>query len=234
MATGKMDSAIGRFDEDGQCIITSNLNVSSRRHSSCLLDSPRSRLRRTLTNAARSRSYPDDKFCTQRTMAKSYTCTSSLGPRNKHTCRLRSAESLRSLRSNRLSSYHNLHLHPRQNISGSGPNAEFKPITCHEWCARRATQNSPTARPYTKTTTPVQKALKKEVAQTLARINIKYKNECGRTATITTCSAIHHDSGRENKILNVTIEFDDMEKLERSDDIEWVDRKGAIYFVQHV
>ena len=237
MATRKMDSIIGRLDEDGLCTITSNLNASSRRRSSGSVGSPRSRLRRTLTNAARSRSYPG-KSSAKRTMAKMYSrhSTSSLGPRNKHTCRLRSAESLRSLRSSRLFSRHDLHHHPSQNVFSGAPNAEFKTTTaCHEWCALRSSSVGPrTTGRSTCAGTAVQKALKKEAGETLARINIKYKNECGRTATITSCGAIHHDSGRENKILNVTIKFDEIEKLERSDDIEWVDRKGAIYFVQNV
>lgn len=232
MAPGNMDSITGRLYEDGLCSRTSNLNASSRRRSSGSIDSPRYRLRQTLTNAARSRSYPG-KSSAKKTVAKmcSRHSTSSLGPRNKHTCHLRSAESLRSLRSSRLFSRRDLHRHPHQNISSGAPNAEFKTTTaCHEWCALRS---SPVGPPTRSTCTAVQKALKKEVAKTLARINIKYKNECGRTATITSCSAIHHDSGRENKILNVTIKFDEIEKLERSDDIEWVDRKGAIYFAQN-
>lgn len=233
MDSRKIDSVITRLDEGGLCIIKPNMNVSSRRRSSDSLESSRSRLRQTLSKAARkSRSCPDTSTITKRSSVKysSRHSTSSLGPRNKHTCRLRSAESLCSLRSRRgrsLSSRHELHhtsTDPHQIPSSGGPNAEFEHIPCHEWCALRSQTTS----------TAVQRALKKEVAEKFARINIRYKNERGRTSTIASCTVVHHDSGRENKILNVTLLFRELEKLERSDDIEWVDRKGAIYFVQNV
>jgi len=61
------------------------------------------------------------------------------------------------------------------------------------------------------------------------KINIKYKNEDGRKATIAGSSVVHHDFGHYKKVLNVTILYDNLDKLERSGDIEWVDRRGAKY-----
>lgn len=78
-------------------------------------------------------------------------------------------------------------------------------------------------------TTTVQVAQKKEAAEHYARINIRYKNDCGRAVAIATSKAVHHDV-KVNMILNVTIPYDSLVGLERSEDIEWIDRMGAIYF----
>ena len=64
-----------------------------------------------------------------------------------------------------------------------------------------------------------------------ARINIRYKNDCGRAVALATSNAVHHDI-KVNRILNVTIPYDSLAGLERSEDIEWVDRLGAIYLTK--
>ena len=78
--------------------------------------------------------------------------------------------------------------------------------------------------------TAVQRATMKARTERFARLNIKYKNDCGRTVTIAMSSAIHHDQ-KSNRILNVTIPCYRLAALERSENIEWVDQKGAVYFI---
>ena len=152
----------------------SESNLIKRRGS---YESPSSRLRRalSLTSAApvgRRRSDPPPVHCRS---------SNILGQelQNKHMPRLRSAQSLalRSSRSSRSSrdsllgsapSHHQRHLF----VCG-GPNAVFDTIIDK----RSPIKSSPTtgSSPY------------------YARINLRYKNDCGRAVAIATARAVHHD-----------------------------------------
>lgn len=145
-----------------------------------------------------------------------------------YVSRLQSAQSLSAFRSSRSSRdllhVHSLHSDPShyqghpQRVSG-GPNAEFglfsdqlspikpEPTMC-------SSTSSPAPPP---------------TVQLYARINIRYKNDCGRAVAIAMSNAVHHDI-KVNRILNVTISCDGLGSLERSENIEWIDRMGAVYF----
>ena len=196
----------------------SESNLIKRRGS---YESPSSRLRRALSLSSsaapvgRRRSDPPPIHCRS---------SNSLGKelQNKYMPRLRSAQSLalRSSRSSRSSRdsllgsapSHHQHRHRCVSVSG-GPNAVFDTIIDK----RPPIKSSPTtgSSPY------------------YARINIRYKNDRGRAVAIATARAVHHDI-KMNRILNVTIPYDGLASLELSEDIEWIDRMGAIYFVNTI
>jgi len=67
----------------------------------------------------------------------------------------------------------------------------------------------------------------------VARVNIKCKNEAGRTAVLAVSKAVHYDFGEINNICNVTLPVEDMNALDENPDIEWVDRGGAVFLMQH-
>jgi len=62
--------------------------------------------------------------------------------------------------------------------------------------------------------------------------NIKYKNQSGREAVLATCSEVHHDFGALASVINATIPLKDFDTLSSHPDIAWVDRDGAVHFVQ--
>ena len=188
-------------------------------------------LRRSLSSAAkspssshggRSRSEPPFVHCQS---------SNSLGQdsQSKFMSHLRSAQSLSVFRSSR-SSRDLLGSTPPQhkNSVSGGPNAVFgtfndKITPIKSTLTTLSYPSSPAP------TTAVQVALKKEAAEHYARINIRYKNDCGRAIAIATSNTVHHDV-KVNRILNVTIPYDGLASLERSENIDWIDRMGAIYF----
>ena len=62
--------------------------------------------------------------------------------------------------------------------------------------------------------------------------NIKYKNQSGREAVLASCREVHHDFGALASVINATIPLEDLATLSNHPDIAWVDRNGAVYFVQ--
>ncbi len=155
--------------------------------------------------------------------------SNSLGREALNKCmsrRLRSAQSLSAFRSSRssrdfLKSLHSATSHHQghpQRLSG-GPNAEFglfsDKLSPSKPESTMCLSKSSTAPPPT--------------VKLYARINIRYKNDCGRAVALATSNAVHHDI-KVNRILNATISCDGLAGLERSENIEWIDRMGAVYF----
>ena len=66
----------------------------------------------------------------------------------------------------------------------------------------------------------------------VAKANIKYKNEAGRAAVLAVCETLHHDFGQLNNIINVTLPASELESLAENPDVVWIDRSGAVYFMQ--
>ena len=190
-----------------------------------------SRLRRALSSAAKS---PSSSHGGRRRPEPPFVhCQSSnsLGHKSqsKFMSRLRSTQSLSVFRSSR-SSRDLLGSTPLQHKNSvfGGPNVVFGTFSDKLTPIKSAltmclSPSSPAP------TTTVHVAQKREAAEHYARINIRYKNDCGRAVAIATSKAVHHDV-KVNMILNVTIPYDSLAGLERSEDIEWIDRMGAIYF----
>ena len=196
----------------------SESNLIKRRGS---YESPSSRLRRALSLSSsaapvgRRRSDPPPIHC-----RSSNSLGKELQNKPKYMSRLRSAQSLalRSSRSSRdslLGSAPSHHQHRHRCVSG-GPNAVFDTIS--------------DKRPPIKSSPPTTGS---SPYMYYARINLRYKNDCGRAVAIATARAVHHDI-KMNRILNVTIPYDGLASLELSEDIEWIDRMGAIYFVNTI
>ena len=189
-------------------------------------------LRRALSSAAKSPS--SSRGGRRGSEPPFFHCQSSnsLGQesQSKHMPRrLRSAQSLSVIRSSRSSrdSFGSSRSRHQRRVSG-GPNAEFGVFSDKITPIKPAltTFSSPSS---PAPTTAVQMAQKKAAAKHYVRINIRYKNDCGRAITIATSNAVYHDV-KVNRILNVTIPYDGLAGLERSENIEWVDRMGAIHF----
>ena len=66
----------------------------------------------------------------------------------------------------------------------------------------------------------------------VVKANIKYKNEAGRAAVLAISETLHHDFGQLNNIINVTLPASELESLEENPDVVWIDRSGAVYFMQ--
>jgi len=66
----------------------------------------------------------------------------------------------------------------------------------------------------------------------VAKANIKYNNEAGRAAILAVCQTLHHDLGQLNNIVNVTVPADELEILAENPDVAWIDRSGAVFFMQ--
>ena len=66
----------------------------------------------------------------------------------------------------------------------------------------------------------------------VAKANIKYNNEAGRAAVLAVCETLHHDFGQLNNIINVTLPASELERLAENPDVAWIDRSGAVYFMQ--
>lgn len=64
------------------------------------------------------------------------------------------------------------------------------------------------------------------------KANIKYNNEAGRAAVLAVCETLHHDFGQLNNIINVTLPADELDTLAENPDVTWIDRSGAVYFMQ--
>ena len=189
-------------------------------------------LRRALSSAAKSPS--SSRGGRRGSEPPFFHCQSSnsLGQesQSKHMPRrLRSAQSLSVIRSSRSSrdSFGSSRSRHQRRVSG-GPNAEFGVFSDKITPIKPAlTSFSSPSSPAP--TTAVQMAQKKAAAKHYVRINIRYKNDCGRAIAIATSNAVYHDI-KMNRILNVTIPYDGLAGLERSENIEWIDRMGAIHF----
>ena len=188
-------------------------------------------LRRSLSSAAKSPSSSHGGRSRSEPPFVHYQSSNSLGQdsQSKFMSRLRSTQSLSVFRSSRSSRdlLGSTPLQHKNSVSG-GPNAVFgtfsdKLTPTKAALTTRLSPSSPAR------TTTAQVAQKKEAAEHYVRINIRYKNDCGRAVAIATSKAVHHDV-KVNMILNVTIPYDSLAGLERSEDIEWIDRMGAIYF----
>ena len=188
-------------------------------------------LRRALSSAAKSPSSSRGRRGSESPFVHCQS-SNSLGQesQSKHMPRrLRSAQSLSVIRSSRSSrdSFGSSRSRHQRRVSG-GPNAEFGVFSDKITPIKPAlTSFSSPSSPAP--TTAVQMAQKKAAAKHYVRINIRYKNDCGRAITIATSNAVYHDV-KVNRILNVTIPYDGLAGLERSENIEWVDRMGAIHF----
>lgn len=66
----------------------------------------------------------------------------------------------------------------------------------------------------------------------VVKANIKYKNEAGRAAVLAISETLHHDFGQLNNIINVTLPASELESLAENPDVVWIDRSGAVYFMQ--
>lgn len=63
--------------------------------------------------------------------------------------------------------------------------------------------------------------------------NVRYRNEAGRAAVLGVAQSINHDFGALTSIVNVTLgSIADLDGLSANPDIEWVDKNGAVFFVQ--
>lgn len=133
-----------------------------------------------------------------------------------------------------------------------GPNAEFEatlaviisnissskrrsvPAT-RTTSAAVATSSRSTSRPSStnNTPTPLPTQKPKPVSRHFeAKANIKYKNEAGRAAVLAVSKTVHYDFGQLNNICNVTLPVEELDALAENPDIEWVDRNGAVFFMQ--
>lgn len=130
----------------------------------------------------------------------------------------------------------------RMNLSG--PNAEFdstlaviisnlsssttpaSAATSGTTCTTSANNNTPTPLPQHKPNP------KPAPVHYDAKANIKYKNEAGRAAVLAVSKTVHYDFGQLNNICNVTLPIEELDALAENPDIEWVDRNGAVFFMQ--
>ena len=69
-------------------------------------------------------------------------------------------------------------------------------------------------------------------ASACAVANIKYHNDAGRQAVLSSAKTVHYDFGSLSTIINVSIGKDDLNRLAADPNIAWVDREGAVYFIQ--
>ena len=70
-------------------------------------------------------------------------------------------------------------------------------------------------------------------ASSVVTVNVRYRNELGRAAVLKVARHINHDFGALTSIMNVTLGSSRaLDDLSANPDIDWVDRNGAVYFVQ--
>jgi hypothetical protein len=70
--------------------------------------------------------------------------------------------------------------------------------------------------------------------ESTVRVNIKYRNETGRTLILCHAVKIHYDFGDLNGTLSVSIPEKDAETLKTSPDIDWSEENnGAVEFLSH-
>ena len=63
--------------------------------------------------------------------------------------------------------------------------------------------------------------------------NVRYRNDQGRQAVLAVARSINHDFSALTSIMNVTLgSVADLDVLSASEDIEWVDKNGAVFVVQ--
>lgn len=63
--------------------------------------------------------------------------------------------------------------------------------------------------------------------------NVRYRNDQGRQAVLAVARSINHDFSALTSIMNVTLgSVADLDVLTANEDIEWVDKNGAVFFVQ--
>lgn len=63
--------------------------------------------------------------------------------------------------------------------------------------------------------------------------NIRYLNDDGRAAVLKVAQSVNHDFGALTSILNVTLgSIEALDVLSANPNIEWVDRNGAVFFLQ--
>ena len=63
--------------------------------------------------------------------------------------------------------------------------------------------------------------------------NVRYRNDDGRAAVLRVAQTVNHDFGALTSIMNVTLgSIEALDVLSANPDIEWVDRNGAVFFVQ--
>ena len=63
--------------------------------------------------------------------------------------------------------------------------------------------------------------------------NVRYRNDQGRQAVLAVARSINHDFSALTSIMNVTLgSVADLDALSANEDIEWVDKNGAVFFVQ--
>ena len=66
----------------------------------------------------------------------------------------------------------------------------------------------------------------------VAVVNVKYRNDDGRNAVLSRSLSLHHDFGSLTSIVNVTLSRKDLDDLANDPNIDWVDRSGAVHFIQ--
>mmetsp|Transcript_22662 Transcript_22662/g.49195 ORF Transcript_22662/g.49195 Transcript_22662/m.49195 type:complete len:178 (-) Transcript_22662:276-809(-) len=118
-----------------------------------------------------------------------------------------------------------------------GPNAQFDTMTAppRQPLSRSAlfeavTRPSPSSRKLEREAKTTEISSDIKTGEIVA--NIKYKNQSGREAVLATCSEVHHDFGALASVINATIPLKDFDTLSSHPDIAWVDRDGAVHFVQ--
>ena len=66
----------------------------------------------------------------------------------------------------------------------------------------------------------------------VAVVNVKYRNDDGRKAVLSRSLSLHHDFGSLTGIVNVTLTRKDLDDLANDPNIHWVDRTGAVHYIQ--
>ena len=66
----------------------------------------------------------------------------------------------------------------------------------------------------------------------VAVVNVKYRNDDGRNAFLSRSLSLHHDFGSLTSIVNVTLTRKDLDDLANDPNIHWVDRTGAVHYIQ--
>lgn len=68
---------------------------------------------------------------------------------------------------------------------------------------------------------------------TAVTANVRYRNDVGRAAVLRVAQSVNHDFGALTSIVNVTLgSIEALDALSADPDIEWVDKNGAVFFVQ--
>ena len=69
--------------------------------------------------------------------------------------------------------------------------------------------------------------------QSAVTANVRYRNDDGRAAVLRVAQSVNHDFGALTSVMNVTLgSIEALDGLSDHPDIEWVDRNGAVFFVQ--